>query len=289
MGGATQIDSTVITASPAEQGTTDRLFPELVKATNPDGKVAAEPIKEVKAVDTAIPPQPKYLDVQEFGDAIFKTKVDGVEFDIPVKDVVRAYQTDRYLTQKGQRLAEEARRIEEQKASSKTSSTPEPKIEEDGLYTELIKPHTEQLSKQILTLSEQVKQMQENERMVAVELAPARYEKVMTNIDSQLKKEGLDDFKQKLPEIEKIMLAMPPDKMAEYDNPPGFEYLYRKIKLNELVQKERTSTTTAKPKIIPIESSSSPSNVNTEGNDRNKEFMKAKKTGDWADFMMKYG
>lgn len=286
MEAATQIDSTVQTAS-QEKGTTAILFPELVQATNPDGKVDIEPKKEVDAgVKTEIPPLPKYLDIQEFGDAIIKAKVDGVELDVPVKDVLRGYQTDRYLTQKGQRLAAEEKRIKEQAMAKPATETPK---EEDGLYNELVKPHTEKLSQQILSLSDEIKQMRENEKIIAAELAPVRYEKVMTSIDSELKKEGLTDFKQKLPEIEKIMLAMPPERMAEYDNPGGFEYLYRKIKLNELVRKENVTPAIAKQNIVTIESSASPSNANTAGNDKTKEFNKAKKTGDWTNYMMQYG
>lgn len=287
-------DSTVVETASQEEGTTSRLFPELLpQSTTPDGKVEAETKKGIPVEKKAeIPPQPKYLDVYEFGDAMIKAKVDGIELDVPVKDVVRAYQTDKYLTQKGQRIAEEARRMKEKEqemANLNVKSTTEAPIEEDGLYKELIKPHTELLSKQILSLSEEVRQMKEKERIIEGELAPVRYEKAMSIIDDQMKKEGLTDFKQKLPAIEKIMLAMPQDRMAEFDNPAGFETLYKRLKLDELVRKEQASVAAVKSKIVPIDSSSSPSNADTSGNDRVKDMARAKKTGDWTDFMVKYG
>lgn len=295
-------NSTVSTASEIGKGTTARLFPEFEESATPPAGNATEPKKEIIAGEVqsegtpGLPPDSKYLDIQKFGDAIIKTKVDGVELDVPVKDVVKAYQTDRYLTQKGQKIAEEARRIATKEKEQTTNLLPEEKIiEEDALYTEIVKPHTEQLSKQILSLSDEIKQMRENEKILAMELAPIRYEKAMSAIDSQLKKEGLTDFRQKLPEIERIMLSMPPEKMVEFDNPAGFENLYKRLKLSEMVQKEKTSVIPpVLPKkeaqnIVPVESSSSPSNADTSGNDRTKEFAKAKKTGDWTNFMMKYG
>lgn len=263
-------------ATPKEN-LTSKLFADLMveeetpPVVEPETKEVSEtPEEENKET----PPSPEYLDPQEFGEKKVKVKIDGVEMEVPFRDVVKGYQTDQYLTRKGQTIAEERKRVQE----------PPPAEEE---YMDAL------AAKQIQELRAELERVKQYEAGVASELAPIRYERTMGSIDARMKQEGLTDFKDKLPEIEKILLAMPPEQMAAYDNPHGFEYVYKNLKLQDFkkaqVEKHKNPDERPKPKVVPIESSSSPSGVESVNTERTKAKEKAVQTGDWTEFFMKFG
>ena len=236
--------------------------------------------KEVTETPAPTPKEPEYLDIQDFGDKKVTVKIDGVEAEIPFKDVVKGYQTEQYLTRKGQMLAEEKKKLHE---------TPAPPIHtKDDYLDPLMADEVERLNKELETVKEYSK-------AAISELAPFRYERNLSAIDTEMKAEGLIDFREKVSEIEKIILAMPPEQSVAYDTTEGFKNVYKDLKLRELIKKPQASTTVnpdvrPKPKIVPIESSSSPSGGDTSTTaERNKAFAHAKKTGDWPSFMEKYG
>lgn len=275
----TKTDSTTEEQASQEENLTSKLFADLAEdETLPETKqaetkdVSPTPEEENKKTPTV----PEYLDTQEFGDKKVKVKVDGVEMEIPFKDVVKGYQTDQYLTQKGQKIAEERKRQE----------IPKPEFVPDDEYIDPM------AAKHIKELQEELHRVKENEYGISLELAPLRYDRTMTAIDTKMKQEGFADFKDKLPEIEKILFAMPPDKMAIYDNQQGFEFLYKNLKLGEFKkaseEKPKKPDERPKPKVIPIESSSSPSGGES-NNEKTKAFDKAKATGDWTEYFMKFG
>src|SRR3990170_419871 len=151
------------------------------------------------------------------------------------------------------------------------------------------------MADEIERLSKELKTVKEYNEATISELAPIRYERNLSAIDAEMKTEGLIDFREKIPEIEKIILAMPPEQSTAYDTAEGFKSVYKNLKLQELIKKPQASTTVnpdvrPKPKIVPIESSSSPSGGAVNGNaERKKALTHAIETGDWPDFMAKYG
>ena len=262
----------------------DLLPPDEVKtppAENKEAEVKDEQETKKEVVETPAPKEPEYLDVQGFGDKKVKIKVDGVETEIPFKDVVKGYQTEQYLTRKGQMLAEEKKKLHE---------TPPPPLHTKEDYLDpLMADEIERLNKELETVKE-------HNKATISELAPIRYERNLSAIDAEMKTEGLIDFREKIPEIEKIILAMPPEQSTAYDTAEGFKSVYKNLKLQELIKKLQASTTVInpdvrpKPKLVPIESSSSPSGGAVNSNaERKKAFAHATEIGDWTDFMAKYG
>lgn len=282
------------TAEQANQklNTTEALFADLLPADEPKVLPTEDKGTEIansqasKKEEVAAPLEtksPEYLDIQDFGDKKVKVKVDGVETEIPFKDVVKGYQTERYLTQKGQMIAEEKKKLQE-------TAIP-PTVHSDDDYIDPL------MVEKMRGLEKKLEVAEETIKMAVSELTPIRYERNLSVIDSEMKTEGLTDFKEKVPEIEKIIRAMPPDKAETYDTIDGFKFLYKNLKLQELVKKQAGTTekhTNADvrptPKVVQIESGSSPSGgATSKAAEREKALTLAKKSGDWTDFMDKFG
>lgn len=56
-------------------------------------------------------PEPRYLDIDEFGDHLVKVKVDGVEQELPLSEVRNGLMMQRAFTQRTQQLAAERQRL----------------------------------------------------------------------------------------------------------------------------------------------------------------------------------
>lgn len=267
---------------------TERLFSDLLpqsdetkETTPPEDEAKNEEEVKKTEVATTLAPVPEYLDVEGFGDKKVKVKIDGVETAIPFKDVIKGYQTDQYLTRKGQRIAEEKKRI---------GTTPPPPAAE--VTTE---DYIDPLA------AKKIKELQDTidnyGSILQQELAPVHYERVMVAIDKKMKQEGFDDFKEKLPVIENILQSMTPEDMAFLDNPEGFEKIYKNLKLQDFKMMQENKKPALPPdnrpvpKIVPIESSSSPSGGVNDGKtvEREKDKKRAIETGDWTNFLMKWG
>ena len=117
-----------------ESGTTERLFgkEDSVSVAEPvsEAPSAPEPVKAKepeKAIEqpkeTEKPSEPDYLEFEKLADRKIKAKIGGVEKEITVKDLLKGYQTDQYLTQKGQKIAEEFRQLQTVKASNENQKT----------------------------------------------------------------------------------------------------------------------------------------------------------------------
>ena len=150
----------------------DLLSPDEVKtlpAENKEAEVKDEQETKKEVVETPAPKEPEYLDVQGFGDKKVKIKVDGVEREIPFKDVVKGYQTEQYLTRKGQMLAEEKKKLHE--------PPPPPLHTKEDYLDPLMADEIERLSKELKTVKEY------NEATIS-ELAPIRYERNFSVLNS---------------------------------------------------------------------------------------------------------
>ena len=144
-----------------------------------------EPVEETKTEEA------EYLNIEELGDKMFKLKINGEESTITVKDALRRIQTDKHLTQEGQRLAEARRQFDELKNSVVDKST-EVKTETDPYDTSYedestVNPDIADLKAQIATLTDAVGSVKQN-------LAPTVYEQNVKAIDTYLREsEGVEE------------------------------------------------------------------------------------------------
>ena len=142
--------------------------------------VEPEPVAEETPDETKIL-EPEYLNPEDFGDKVFKLNVGGEEVTVNVKDAIRRLQTDKYLTQEGQKLAEERRQLDALKNSVVDKSTETKPIDNLDLdYSDELTPNVSALEKQVAQMSEVIGNLQQN-------MAPSVYEQNIRAIDAHLK------------------------------------------------------------------------------------------------------
>ena len=271
-------------------GTSAKLFPELNKEDKEDalpskeGK-AKEPEKEVKTEET------EYLDVKDFGKKKVKTKIEGIEGDVSLEQLIKGYQTDQYLTRKGQVIATEFKRLQDTKAleemnknKSLPDKTEEPLTDEDDeFYSKFIKPNIVKLEKEhkkeIDTLTATIKKME----MV---MAPYEYENNVNVVANVLKEQGFPDFKEYRIKVEEFIMSQPIERQPEYDSMGAYIQVYKDIKLKELLEKKTETPIKREVKIPKIEGGGgtpSASNVDSWNVKYNEAFKRAKETGEWGE------
>lgn len=258
-----------------------REIPSTEKEEEKKGGIEEETPKEVS----------KYLNEEDFGDRKVKVKIAGVEKEVSFKDLLRGYQTDQYLTQKGQKLAEEAKSLGELRAEilkmTKQESTPEENTDNIDIdfYNTYIKPHTTPLQKEIESIKATL-------RSTLDTVAPIQYQANLEFADKIAKEQGFTDFKEYLPKIREVLLAMPYEEAYKMDTIEGTLSIYKDIKLQELFKASKKSANPderPKPKVIPIEKGSgSPAPVDEEASYQDI-FKKAKETGDWTEVLKQKG
>lgn len=255
------------------EGTTSILFPEL------KGESEAPPVSE-KEDKEAIPvetepvvkseAEAKYLDDLSYK---VKTKINGEESEVTLEELRRGYQTAQHLTKEGQRLADERRRIEADRAELAKLKNPD-----DYSYN----PYSE------VEKSEEQKRIERIEKefeMMAPMLGKIKYQEDLKILDVKMKQEGLDDFEKFVPAIESYILNQPIERQHDLRTYEEYERIYKTEKLKEfksMAEKKKNPDERVKPKVMPIETS----NANTasdddEGYDTVKRnlYEKAKKTG----------
>ncbi len=300
------------------KGTTAKLFPEFVVKEEKEetsssggetekGETAGEPGKKEISVEKE--PSIKgnddekvteYLSLEDFGGAKVKVKIDGEEKEVTFKDLIAKYQTAQYLTQKGQRVAEEFRKLQELKAELEKAKNPEsPTISsaepDDEFYNEFIKPYVEKQEHEIQTLKQTIDEL----RGIT---APVQYQNNLKMLDAEFKKQGWNDFMKYVPKIEQRILEMPVEQQAIYDTGWGYSSLYKDIKLEEMREAVKSSAkketapsnveNRVKPKVVPIESGASPSSADESMSHLKSAFERATQTNrldDWVAYLQAKG
>jgi hypothetical protein len=262
-------------------GTTDKLFPEYAaEVTPPPAVEEPEPPKaeepEPEVFET--PVQNTRLSLDEHGDHIVTVKIDGVEKEVSFKDVLRGYQTDQYLTQKGQKLALERQTFEEMRRTVAPAKAPEP--EEVDPLTEILQPYIKPFQAKIAALENALQE-------VSVVTAPAKYQQNLTNLDNRLKEEGFDDFMAYVPKIEDFIKSLPFEQQTQYDNQFAYIDLYKTYKIKDIVAKANqphNPDPRPAPKVTPIEPvGGTPTGADTFQGQYKAAFDKARETGDWTE------
>ncbi len=239
--------------------------------TEPDTK---EPVEETKT-DEVI-----YLNIEDDGDKMFKLKINGEESTITVKDALRRIQTDKHLTQEGQRLAEERRQLNELKNSvADESAKPKPKEDWDTSYEDETVPNSDiaDLKAQIATLTDAVGSVKQN-------LAPTVYEQNVKVIDNYLREQGYDDFMVYRPRVEEHFMTLSIEDQAKVSEVDLISK-YKDLKIQDMAKNaEQKSTEPAenRPAIVNvIGGSSTPSGADEDDLKYSKAFSLAQETGDW--------
>lgn len=232
-------------------------------------------------------PEPEYLNPEDFGDKSFKLNVGGEEVTVNVKDALRRLQTDKYLTQEGQKLAEERRQLDTLK-NSVVDKSAETKSEDDlGLDYE------DESSKEVIALKKEMADMAAKLGSVQQSMAPTMHEQDMRMVDDYLKNESsdgeFDDFMLFRPEIESHFLTYSVEDQARIGL-PDYVNEYKNRKMRKVLSKsQEKSTEPAEKREAPavvniLGGGGTPSSSDTDADDAKyrKEFEKAQETGNWG-------
>ena len=300
------------TTKEASKGSTATLFPDYLDsapAEEKDGQGVA-PKEEESAPQTEDEPV-QAIDMESFSDSLVKTNVSGVETDVKVKDLVKAYQTDSYLTQKGQRLADKERELNE-RTQTLNVKPQESKPEQEELSEESkwvrseIQPELDKRDKQIEDLQKKLAGLAESTK-------DAAYDSMLTRADSAVKSKKVrgdgspvfDDFKSYVPKIEQFIASLPAKDQAVMLNDMGYISIYNDMKMTDLVtsgpapKKEAKVNAEKRPKPalkkIPVVESGTGTSAGAadENASYTKAFDRATKSGrteDWQSlFQEQYG
>lgn len=266
--------------APKDKSTSQRLFsdmadkPEIAGIKNlfpkdqetvkkPEQPVKEEPKPEAKKEEK------KYLKLEDFKDTLLKLKVDGVEEEASLEDVVRRVQFDTHLTKKSQRLSEEEKRVKARVQELE---------ERERLLTELLaqsKPNEkgEEPSESIVADDPEIKRLKEEQRKLQetvnalhAQAKPMMLQAALERTANQVKEElGLDDFPKYHDKIRDYLKALPEGVGLSKDNEAGWVEAYKDIKLREFMEGAKNRQTKPEierpaPKLVPVESGAS---VNT--------------------------
>lgn len=230
-------------------------------------------------------------------EAKVKTKIGGVEEEKTLAEILKGYQTDQYLTRKGQKLAEQEKRLKDLEAQlSSRLAAPVPAApaapKSDDWMADILKPYVSPLEAKIKELEAQLSEVNTGTHSL-------RKQAALDGIDQQMRELGLTDFKRYVPQIEAHIQGLDEADYAEFNTPKGYAAIYKDLKLRELGQPKPAAPSQPspdqrpKPTLMPVESGGgSPSLVQTGEAVRQKDFEAAKSTGGdlraWAAYLNKH-
>ncbi len=243
-------------------------------------KVAEEPSKEPASTE------PEYLSPEDFGDKQFKLLIDGKEEVVTFKDAVRRIQTDKSLTQKGQKIAEEFRQLQALK-----NTQPKPGEVIAPRDDVVVDEYAEQPSADMRAMQTQVDSLTKIVSGLNSTLAPTVYDQELKRVDTYLKSKGRDDFMKYVPEVEKHVISLPVEEQASI-TADGYIRIYQDLKIKELEAKATQPPEPTKgenrptPKVVKVEGGGSPAGADDAQSQYRAAFKKAQqseKMADWAE------
>lgn len=224
-------------AEPPQENPAPSEEQQAVEAAEPEGQPeAAEPKAEAESQPTEhAKSEPVTLEdlLREKGidPSLVKvrTKVGGEEAEVSLEQLRKGYQTDAYLTKRGQQIAEERRKLEaeRQKLSRQVPAPAESVQAPEGADDNPI----------IQFLRKQQQEIEELRSRVEP-LTPVVFDANRKRLSDELRAEGFNDFLEYVPKIELAVAQVEdPNLAAYYDTPEGAKSLYFKLKAKELSEK----------------------------------------------------
>lgn len=237
----------------ADTGTTNQLFGGEAPAVP---EVKGEPNAVVEGQEAVAqetkgdPTETEYLNIEDFGNKKVKTKVDGVEEEVSFDELLKGYQLNKTLSEKGQKLG-----LDRQTMATERKSLEELRAKVEGLASgQQVAPQaTPSLSNvdfdmmdestrnafiaQDAKNTEAMAAISQQLQQLSVGLQPIQLEQGYRQMDAALKSENpaYSDFMSKTAEIEAFIISLPVERQAEYGTPLGYMSVYKDIKNRELL------------------------------------------------------
>lgn len=201
-----------------------------------------------------------------------KTKIDGIEGEASILDIKKNYQLEKHLTQRGQKIGEERRQLEQlrndlqrQAMASQTPPASEQELPDDPQYRAL-------------------KQELDNLKSILPAIQPVIYQSARQKLANELKEQGFTDFMDYIDKIDARVGAEADDnKWRYYNTPEGAKQLYFQMKLEEARNGTQPKAAKAEPVIEPVKPAHRPPVVKIDGGNQ-----PTKATGNVDDWNARY-
>lgn len=277
-----------------EEGTTSRIFGEPEAEGQPNATVEGketttpEPTADPTGTATESPVE------QDFSGQKVKVKVDGEEKEITQEELIKGYQLNETIAQRGQKLGAERQTLATERTELEglrakveamtqgvTGGMQTPPIPQQipGIDYDMLDETTRQALQVVQTThSNEMAQLNQTLQQLSIGLQPMQVEQEYRRIDGVLKTENpaYTDFMDRVGEIESAIIALPPERQAEYGTPLGYMNIYKDIKTRELMAQQAGGT--PPPSLVPRTESGAgvSSGVDGEASKKAKLFAAAK-------------
>lgn len=183
-----------------------------------------------------------------------RTKIDGVEGEASILEVKKNYQLERHLTQRGQKIGEERRQLEQirnellRKAQPQNAPVPNQEDSNEDPSIRALRQEVEEL------------------RSILPAIQPVLYQSARQKLADELKDQGFPDFMDYIGKIDARVAAESDDnKWRYYNTPEGAKQLFFQMKLEEQRNGTQAKAVPNKPTIEPVKQEHRPPVVKIDG------------------------
>lgn len=244
--------------APGPKSTVETLFPDFI---GPDGHLMEKPNvslgrepgdvfdptpatdkggQQPPAPTPPAPGAPQYLDLSSLEGKMVKLKVDGVEIDVPASSLAKNYQLEAHLTQKGQRLADQEKILQDvlKEAINRPPTGTPP-------AAGATPPNSDAPSDipEVAKVQAELKKTQAELAQVTAATAHIRVEQGLKAIDADIRRTtGADDFMTYAPKIQDLARSLckdpknpTPQEVAAFDSVAFYRATYSEMKLKDMI------------------------------------------------------
>jgi hypothetical protein len=240
-----------------------------------------------EAEETQEETQPSPFDLESNKDAMVEVNIGGEKKMVTLEEAIKGYQTDQFLTKKGQTIAEDKKYIQEIEAKLKETVKPQAPLEEEEEFVDA------RAGKEIANLKGQLNQITDYLGNLTENLKPTIINTEHTKVAKALAEEGFTDYSDYQPRIDDAINSMSPELRKEYDTIQGKTALYRDLKLRDFQKgvikpKEQPVKPEKKQvKVVPVVESGGGASAADDGyaSKYKAAYEKAQETGNWDELI----
>lgn len=275
-----------------EEGTSARIFAHRNQPEVPEVKEAA-PVeaKEAPKTEDDKTATHEYLSTEDFGGKMVKTKINGEDGEVSFDELLKGYQTNKSLSQRGQELgaertanAAERTRLDELQAKVEgmvgQTQNAAPATITPNLDLSMLDEDTQRaIMAERAQNSSQIDQLTQSVQALSASMLPVQVQNEHKRIGNILKTENpaFDDYESMIGEIEAQIFSQPVEMQAQFGTPEAYMSIYKTLKFNDLQKgggtMQETNNTT---RLVSIEGGGGvPTGVNATESEQKALFQKA--------------
>lgn len=210
---------------------------------DPPEQVPAPEKKEVPSEPETPPPptvEDDSFDIEKVLNKKVKTKIDGKEETVTLKDLRDNYQINKHLAQAADKVGEERRKLAEerrqlQELRQHQSQGIPIQTPQNGYQQEPVNGQQQPVPQQLNPLYAKIQSLENQLNQFVQGTQPVLYESNRQRVANELKSQGFDDFLNYIPKMESHIVSLSDPQLVNfYDTPQGAKALYFQLKAQDL-------------------------------------------------------